>query len=242
MSCSAFVGGSPLLPVHAGELQARALGAKVEAFDPDGRSDRRQDRRAGPDRAAAVDARRVLERPRRQRATARATSRCIPGVWRHGDWIRITERGSAVIEGRSDSTLNRQGIRFGTSELYGVVERLPEVVDSLVIGLELPDGGYWMPLFVVLADGRELDEALAARIRARSGRRSRSATSRTRSSRSRPIPRTLTGKKMEVPVKRILLGRPVAGGGGAGSSRRPDARSTSSSTYAATRSIAALGA
>ena len=77
-----------------------------------------------------------------------------PGVWRHGDWIRITERGSAVIEGRSDSTLNRQGIRFGTSELYGVVERLPEILDSLVIGLELPGGRYWMPLFVVLADGR----------------------------------------------------------------------------------------
>ena len=83
-----------------------------------------------------------------------------PGVWRHGDWIRITERGSAVIEGRSDSTLNRQGIRFGTSELYGVVESLPEIADSLVIGLELPGGRYRMPLFVVLADGVELDDAL----------------------------------------------------------------------------------
>ena len=109
-----------------------------------------------------------------------------PGVWRHGDWIRITERGSAVIEGRSDSTLNRQGIRFGTSELYGVVERLPEIVDSLVIGLELPGGRYWMPLFVVLAPGAELDDAL---VDADQGRdpdvSSRSATSRTRSSRSR---------------------------------------------------------
>ena len=93
-----------------------------------------------------------------------------PGVWRHGDWIRITERGSAVIEGRSDSTLNRQGIRFGTSELYGVVEGLPEIRDSLVIGLELPGGRYWMPLFVVLADGVELDDALVTRINGRDPR------------------------------------------------------------------------
>jgi acetoacetyl-CoA synthetase len=133
-----------------------------------------------------------------------------PGVWRHGDWIRITERGSAVIEGRSDSTLNRQGIRFGTSELYGVVEGLPEVTDSLVIGLELPNGGYWMPLFVVLADGVELDSALKGRING--------AIRAALSQRHVPdeiiavpaIPRTLTGKKMEVPVKRLFLGRPIA--------------------------------
>ena len=133
-----------------------------------------------------------------------------PGVWRHGDWIRITERGSAVIEGRSDSTLNRGGIRFGTSELYGVVERLPEVIDSLVIGLELPDGRYWMPLFVVLADGVELDDATRGRING--------AIRGALSQRHVPddiiaiaaVPRTLTGKKMEVPVKRLLLGRPLS--------------------------------
>ncbi|MFL5687709.1 MAG: AMP-binding enzyme, partial [Chloroflexota bacterium] len=132
-----------------------------------------------------------------------------PGVWRHGDWIRITERGSAVIEGRSDSTLNRQGIRFGTSELYSVVERLPEIADSLVIGLELPDGRYWMPLFVVLAESAELDDELRGRIR--------TAIRSALSQRHVPddivaipaVPRTLTGKKMEVPVKRLLLGRPV---------------------------------
>ena len=110
-----------------------------------------------------------------------------PGVWRHGDWIRITERGSAVIEGRSDSTLNRQGIRFGTSELYGVVERLPEILDSLVIGLELPGGGYWMPLFVVLADGVELDDALETRINGRDPDGALAAPRPgRRSSRSRP--------------------------------------------------------
>ena len=146
-----------------------------------------------------------------------------PGVWRHGDWIRITERGSAVIEGRSDSTLNRQGIRFGTSELYGVVERLPEIVDSLVIGLELPGGRYWMPLFIVLAAGTELDDALVTRIK--------DAIRTSLSQRHVPdaivavpaIPRTLSGKKMEVPVKRILLGRPVTEVAATGSIADPTA-------------------
>ncbi len=154
-----------------------------------------------------------------------------PGVWRHGDWIRITERGSAVIEGRSDSTLNRQGIRFGTSELYGVVESLPEIADSLVIGLELPGGGYRMPLFVVLADGVELDDALKARING--------AIRAALSQRHVPdaivavpaIPRTLTGKKMEVPVKRLLQGRPLAEVAAPGAAADPR-HSTGSSSYA----------
>jgi len=131
----------------------------------------------------------------------------FPGVWRHGDWIRIEEDGSAVIEGRSDSTLNRQGIRFGTSELYSVVEGIPEVADSLVIGLEEPGGGYWMPLFVALAPGVELDGDLKIRING--------AIREALSQRHVPdeivavpaIPRTLSGKKMEVPVKRLFLGR-----------------------------------
>ena len=126
------------LPVHAGELQARELGARVEAFDPAGRS------------VVGTTGELVLTAPLPSMPVSSGTIptatryresyfEMYPGVWRHGDWIRITERGSAVIEGRSDSTLNRQGIRFGTSELYSVVERLPEVVDSLVIGLELPE-------------------------------------------------------------------------------------------------------
>jgi acetoacetyl-CoA synthetase len=219
---SAFVAGCPLLPVHAGELQTRSLGARVEAFDEAGRS--------------------VIGRTGELVLTAPLPSMPIsfwndpdgaryresyfemyPGVWRHGDWIRITERGSAVIEGRSDSTLNRQGIRFGTSELYSVVERLPEIVDSLVIGLELPGGRYWMPLFVVLADGIELDDALKTRIK--------EAIRASLSQRHVPdtivavpaIPRTLTGKKMEVPVKRILLGRPVAEVAAAGAIADPRA-------------------
>ncbi len=207
--CSAFVGGVPTLPVHAGELQARSLGARVEAFDETGRS--------------------VVGRTGELVLTAPLPSMPVflwndpdgtryqesyfemyPGVWRHGDWIRITERGSAVIEGRSDSTLNRAGIRIGTSELYSLVERLPEVRDSLVIGLELPGGRYWMPLFVVLADGVELDDALVSRIRTtiREGLSQRHVPDTIVAVPA--IPRTLTGKKMEVPVKRLLLGRPLA--------------------------------
>ena len=146
-----------------------------------------------------------------------------PGVWRHGDWIRFTERGGAVIEGRSDSTLNRHGIRFGTSELYGVVEGLSDVRDSLVIGLELPGGRYWMPLFVVLADGATLDHDVERRIKA--------AIRESLSARHLPdvivavpaIPRTLTGKKMEVPVKRLLLGRPLEEVAAAGAVADPGA-------------------
>ena len=162
--CSAFVGGVPTLPVHAGELQAASLGARVEAFDEDGRP------------IVGQTGELVLTAPLPSMPLffwndpdgtryRESYFEMYPGVWRHGDWIRFTERGSAVIEGRSDSTLNRQGIRFGTSELYGVVEGMPEIRDSLVIGLELPGGRYWMPLFVVLADGVALDDALVTRIR-----------------------------------------------------------------------------
>jgi acetoacetyl-CoA synthetase len=219
---SAFVGGCPLLPVHAGELQARALGARVEAFDDTGQS------------VVGQTGELVLTAPLPSMPVffwndsdgaryRESYFEMYPGVWRHGDWIRITDRGSAVIEGRSDSTLNRQGIRFGTSELYGVVERLPEIIDSLMIGLELPGGRYWMPLFVVLADGVDLDDAVKTRIM--------SAIRTSLSQRHVPdaivavpaIPRTLTGKKMEVPVKRILLGRPVAEVAAAGAVADPRA-------------------
>ena len=219
---SAFVGGCPLLPVHAGELQARSLGARVEAFDEAGRS------------VVGQTGELVLTAPLPSMPLyfwndpdgaryRESYFEMYPGVWRHGDWIRITERGSAVIEGRSDSTLNRQGIRFGTSELYGVVERLPEIVDSLVIGLELRNGGYWMPLFVVVGDGVELDAGLTGRIK--------TAIREQLSQRHVPdeihvvpaIPRTLTGKKMEVPVKRLFLGRALTEVAAVGATADPTA-------------------
>ncbi|OPC84366.1 acetoacetate--CoA ligase [Embleya scabrispora] len=204
--CSAFVGGSPDLPVYLGEIQCRALGCAIEAWDEQGRP--------VVDEVGEL----VITQPMpsmpihfwndpddaRYRASYFDT---YPGVWRHGDWITLTERGTVVVHGRSDSTLNRQGVRMGSSDIYEAVERLPEVRESLVVGLELPDGGYWMPLFVVPAPGHTLDEALQARIRA--------VIREEVSPRHVPdeiiaapgVPHTLTGKRIEIPVKKLLQGR-----------------------------------
>jgi acetoacetyl-CoA synthetase len=129
-----------------------------------------------------------------------------PGVWRHGDWLRITPRGGAIIYGRSDATINRHGIRMGTAELYSAVEALPEVLDSLVVDLEYLGRESWMPLFVVLRDGVELDEALVKRLKAgiRAALSARHVPNEIFQVAS--IPRTLSGKKMELPVKKLLMG------------------------------------
>ncbi|MFO7274568.1 MAG: acetoacetate--CoA ligase [Bacillota bacterium] len=205
--CTAFVGGCPLLPVYAGELQCRCLGADVQAFDEQGRP--------VIDEVGEL----VIVQPMPSmplffwndpgdRRYRESYFEMYPGVWRHGDWIKITSRGSAVIYGRSDSTINRMGVRMGTSEIYRVVEDVPEVVDSLVVDVELPGRGPYMPLFVVLREGVELDDALRDRIR----QRIRTALS----PRHVPddivavpeVPRTLNGKKLEVPIKKLLLGVP----------------------------------
>ena len=132
-----------------------------------------------------------------------------PGVWRHGDWIKITSKGSAIIAGRSDSTLNRLGVRFGSAEIYGTVEDLPEVTECLIVGFETSQGGYYMPLFVVLKEGIDLDDSLKKKINQK--------IRNTLSPRHVPddifsipeVPRTLNAKKLEVPVKKILTGEPV---------------------------------
>jgi acetoacetyl-CoA synthetase len=132
-----------------------------------------------------------------------------PGVWRHGDWIRITPRGGAIIYGRSDTTINRHGVRVGTSDIYSVVEALPEVLDSLVVDLEYLGRESYMPMFVVLRPGVALDEPLIGRIQ--------SAIRAAASPRHVPdevfavaeVPRTLTGKKLELPIKKLLLGQPL---------------------------------
>jgi acetoacetyl-CoA synthetase len=200
--CTAFVGGCPLLPVYEGELQARALGADVQAWDPQGRP-------LVGEVGELVIAQPMPSMPlcfwndpdgRRYRESY---FEMYPGIWRHGDWIEITERGTAVIHGRSDSTINRGGIRMGTAEIYRAVLAVDEVLDALVVDVD----GY-MPLFVVLREGVALDEALVERIR----RRIRDDCS----PRHVPndviaipeVPRTLSGKVLELPVKRILMGTP----------------------------------
>jgi acetoacetyl-CoA synthetase len=133
----------------------------------------------------------------------------FPGVWRHGDWIEITDRGTAIVYGRSDATLNRLGVRMGSSEIYSAVESVPEVQDSLIIGLDLPHGGYFMPLFVTLREGLDLDDDLKSKIKTQ--------VRETCSPRHVPdeifavpdIPRTLSNKKMEVPIKKLFMGKPL---------------------------------
>ncbi|HEV3001009.1 MAG TPA: acetoacetate--CoA ligase [Solirubrobacteraceae bacterium] len=198
--CTAFVGGVPLLPVYEGELQARALGAKVEAWDEEGRP---LTGRVGelvitePMPSMPVffwndpDGTRLHE----------SYFDVYPGVWRHGDWIEITSRGTAVISGRSDSTINRGGVRMGTSEIYRAVLALDDVVDALVVDLD-----DYMPLFVVLREGATLDDDLRARIarRIREDCSPRHVPNEVRE--IAEVPRTLSGKALEVPVKRILMG------------------------------------
>jgi acetoacetyl-CoA synthetase len=203
--CSAFVSGCPLVPVRAGEIQCRCLGAAVEVFDDEGRPVVGQVGELVITEPLPSMPVRFWDDPHGERYRA-SYFEDFPGVWRHGDWASLTDDGSIVILGRSDSTLNRHGVRLGTAEIYAAVERLPEVADSMVVGVEQEGGGYWMPLFVALAGDAELTDELEARIRDAI----RSATS----PRHLPdevvqvpaIPRTLTGKKLEVPVKRMLMG------------------------------------
>lgn len=203
--CTPYVGGHPLMPVRAGEMQCRLLGTRVESWDGDGRH--------GVDRVGELVVTAAMpSMPVRfwndpdGRRFQEAYFGTYPGVWRHGDWITITARGTAIVHGRSDSTLNRHGVRMGGADIYAAVDRIPEVDDSLVIGAELAGDAYWMPLFVTLVDGVELDADLTARIT--------EEIRRTCSARHVPdeilvapaIPRTLTGKRLEVPIKRLLQG------------------------------------
>jgi acetoacetyl-CoA synthetase len=206
--CTAFVTGCPLLPVHAGELQCRSLGAKVEAFDEAGNSVIDQVGELVITEPMPSMPLYFWNDPDNERYKE-SYFEMYPGVWRHGDWIKITPHESAVIYGRSDSTINRMGIRMGTSEFYRVVEAIPQVQDSLVIDLEALGREPYMALFVVLRDGAELDDTLKQEIKSRI----RTALS----PRHIPddifaipeVPRTLNGKKLEVPVKKILMGVPI---------------------------------
>jgi acetoacetyl-CoA synthetase len=206
--CTAFVGGVPTLPVYEGELQARSLGAKVEAFDEDGGA------------LVGEVGELVLTEPMpsmpvgfwgdsdgsRLRDSYFST---YPGVWRHGDWIEITPRGTAIIYGRSDSTINRGGIRMGTSEIYRAVLAVDEVVDALVVDVPREGTDGWMPLFVVLRDGARLDEDLVKRIKARVREDCSPRHVPNEIHAITEVPRTLSGKALEVPVKRILMGDPA---------------------------------
>lgn len=182
--CSCFAGAVPTLPVHIGELQAPGLGTGLQAWDPQGRPVTGEVGELVVTNPMPSMPIRFWNDPDGSRYRE-SYFEMFPGNWRHGDWITVTSRGSVVIHGRSDSTLNRQGVRMGSADIYEAVERLPEIRESLVIGVEQPDGGYWMPLFVHLAEGAVLDDALRDRIRRVIREQLSPATSPTRSSRPR---------------------------------------------------------
>ncbi len=219
---TAFVGGVPTLPVYEGELQARSLGAKIEAFDEHGRS-------LIDEVGELVVTEPLPSMPiylwgdadgSRYRETYFSM---YPGVWRHGDWIKITSRGTAIIYGRSDSTINRGGVRMGTSEIYRAVLSVPAVIDALAVDLPRPDGESWLPLFVVLREGVELDADLAAEIKRRIRQDCSPRHVPDEIRQIAAVPRTLSGKALEVPVKRILMGVPPAQAASRDSLANPEA-------------------
>ena len=206
---SGFAGSAPTTDVWPGEMSAPNLGVALEAWDDAGQP------------VIGQVGELVVTKPMpsmplyfwndadgaRYRDAYFAT---FPGVWRHGDWMEVTERGSVIVSGRSDSTLNRNGVRLGSADIYAVVDKISELTESLVIGAELGDGGYWLALFVVLAGGAELTDELRRSVK--------TAIAAHASPRHVPddiigvsaIPHTRTGKKLEVPVKRIIQGHPAS--------------------------------
>jgi acetoacetyl-CoA synthetase len=220
--CTAFVGGAPLVPVYEGEISCRSLGARVEAFRPDGTP------------VVGELGELVITRPMPSMPVGfwgddtgeryrDAYFDTYPGVWRHGDWITVNDNGTVVITGRSDATLNRGGVRLGTAEFYSVVDGLDEIDDSVVVHLEDNEGGPGeLLLFVVPANGRALDDALRAKI-ARELRTSLSPRHVPDQIYSvQAVPRTLSGKKLEVPVKRILTGTPSDAAAAKGALANPE--------------------
>ncbi|GAB7110285.1 acetoacetate--CoA ligase [Streptomyces phaeofaciens JCM 4814] len=205
---SGFAGGAPNIPVWAGELSAPHLGVALAAFDTEGFPVTGQVGELVVTRPMPSMPLRFWNDPDGTRYRDAYFS-TYPGVWRHGDWITVTGHGSVIVHGRSDSTLNRNGVRLGSADVHDVVERLPEIAEALVIGAEEPDGGYWMPLFVVPAAGATLDDTLRQKIRdaIRTGASPRHVPDEILEVPG--IPHTRTGKKLEVPIKRLLQGAPV---------------------------------
>lgn len=207
--CTAFVGGNPTLPVYEGEIQCRALGCALYAYNETGLA------------VTGEVGEMVITKPmpsmpiyfwndpgkERYRDSYFAM---FPGVWRHGDWVQVTDRGSLVIYGRSDATLNRHGIRIGTAEIYRSLNKVPGVADSLIVNLELSEGRHYMPLFVVTAEGVALDKDLKEKIRhqLRSDYSPRHVPDEIIG--VEEIPYTISGKKLEAPVKKVLMGIPLS--------------------------------
>jgi acetoacetyl-CoA synthetase len=206
--CTGFVGGVPTLPVYAGEIQARSLGVAAYAFNEQGES--------VIDEVGELVMTEPLPSMPLYFWNDKDSSRYresyfdeYPGIWRHGDFFRINQRGGCFVLGRSDATLNRQGVRIGTAEIYRALSALDEIDDALIVNLDLPEGKFFMPLFVKLTDGHNLDSGLARKICEWLKREYSPRHVPDRIIQVPEIPVTLTGKKMEVPVRKILMGMPI---------------------------------
>ncbi|TVQ42563.1 MAG: acetoacetate--CoA ligase [Saprospirales bacterium] len=219
--CTAFVGSSPWKPVRLGEIQCRALGCDMHALDDDGK------------KLLAEVGEMVVMQPMPSMPVffwndedgSRYRSSYFehyPGKWRHGDWVEINDRGGLIIHGRSDATLNRQGVRIGTAEIYRAVDKINSIKDSLIVNLELSGGNHYMPLFVVMNEGQKLSDEVIAEIK--------STLRATYSPRHVPdevieiaeLPYTISGKKMEAPVKKILIGKPIGKAANTGAMKNPE--------------------
>ncbi|WP_152952275.1 acetoacetate--CoA ligase [Peribacillus butanolivorans] len=203
--CAGFVGGVPTLPVRIGEIQGRALGVHVEAFDEQGQS-------LINDVGELVITKPMPSMPlyfwNDKDGTRYYESYfdTYPGIWKHGDWIKIDDKGSCIIYGRSDSTINRSGVRMGTSDIYRVVEAIDEVMESLVIDREVLGRGSSLLMFVVLKSGNSLDPTLKAKIKEQIRGNVSPRFIPDQIYVVEQIPKTLNGKKMEVPIRKVLLG------------------------------------
>jgi acetoacetyl-CoA synthetase len=219
--CSAFVGGVPLLPVHEGEIQSVALGCDLQVWDESGRP--LQDQEGEMVITKPMPSMPVFfwNDPDKKRYTE-SYFEMYPGTWRHGDWIKQTPHGGLIIYGRSDATLNRGGVRIGSAEIYKTINKIPEIKDSLIVCIDKPGGEFYMPLFVILGEEVKLDETLIRKIK--------QMLKTECSPRHVPdevlacpdIPYTLSGKKTETPVKRILMGHDPKKVVNAGSLRNPE--------------------
>ncbi|HTU09072.1 MAG TPA: acetoacetate--CoA ligase, partial [Trebonia sp.] len=207
--CSGFTGGTPTMPVRAGEHQQRNLGVAAYAFNDAGQA-------VVNEVGEMVITRPLPSMPVKFWGDDEAMTRyqstyfdTWPGVWRQGDFFKVNERGGCFVLGRSDATLNRFGVRIGTAEIYNVLEGIPEVDDAIVVNLDLPGGQFFMPMFVKLADGVTLDETIETEIKTRLRREYTPRHIPDKIIQVPAIPTTLTGKKLEVPVRKILLGTPL---------------------------------
>lgn len=219
--CTAWVGGNPWKPVLEGEIQCRCLGCAMFAFDEEGN--------AVYDEVGEMVVTNAMPcmpvyfwKDENFERYQSSYFEMYPGVWRHGDWVKITPEGGVIILGRSDTTLNRQGVRIGTAEIYRAVDKIPEVKDSLIVNIELPHGGDYMPLFVVMQEGKELTRDVTDRIKQqlKTGCSPRHVPDKIIV--VPDIPYTISGKKMEAPVKRILMGKPADEAANKGAMRNPE--------------------